>query len=45
MTNVPLPYWVRCNPGGTFPDIGMSPKDIKNKKTITFDTIKYYLSN
>ena len=41
----PPPYWVRCNPGGTFPDAAIYPKDIEGKKTITLDTIKYYLSN
>ena len=38
----PPPYWVRKNPSNTFPDISLYPEDIKGKKTITFDTIKYY---
>lgn len=41
----PPPYWFRMNPSGTFPDIGMYPEDIKDKKNITFDTIKFYRDN
>ncbi|MDR2979762.1 MAG: pollen Ole e 1 allergen/extensin family protein [Bacteroidales bacterium] len=45
LDNSPPPYWIRTNPGGTFPDIGIYPEDIKDTRIITFDTIKYFLKD
>ena len=41
----PPPYWTRDYPSETFPDIAIYPSDIKDKKIITFDTVKYYQEN
>lgn len=36
------PYWVRDVTGAPFPDHALYPEDIKDKKVITFDTVKFY---
>ncbi|MDR0367621.1 MAG: hypothetical protein LBH82_00595 [Bacteroidales bacterium] len=41
----PPPYWSLTNPSNTFPHISVYPEDIKDKKVITFDTVKFYETN
>jgi hypothetical protein len=41
----PIWSWTVPNPNGLHPNMELYTKDIKDKKIITFDTVKYYPSD